>query len=87
MITQFRSVRPSRRCFDQSASLQVKSYPAHESTPLHVQDAQFTLIRSNPISRTLSPRLTKSTPVHDPYLDLPFLPFYRFRLVPISDKH
>jgi len=54
--------------------------PLTSSNPVHARTFTFTFS-----SRTLSSRLTKSIPVHDPHLNPPFPPFHGFCSVPISD--
>ena len=86
-----RPFRPSRRRFirftssrrqftsrrHRSSSREASSLCSHSRTPSPAHEKLATF--------TLSSRLTKSIPVHDPHLNPPFPPFHGFCSVPISD--
>jgi len=83
VVTQFHSVHPSRRRFDQFASHPFWSCPTHEKHPQFTHTPTFTSIFS---SCTFSSWLTKSIPVHDPHLNHPPPTVPRILSVPISDN-
>jgi len=74
--SSFRSVRQSSSLI-KSRSREAPSSRSRSRTPSQAHEKLSTF--------TLSSRLTKSTPVHDPHLNPPSLPFHEFRSVPISD--